>query len=246
MVEQKPAQALAAFETLDPDTLPPSFLYAPFRLQQTLRADVPGAYLVALRQAVSAGRVSPLIQGRVQARDGDLSGALASYLRTDPGTWAGYDLESLQRIATHQGLRAELRNLIAAALASARVAPRLESALRHIVRGESAMLEPDTFKSELRRAIEEQTPAGKLAVESAKKLLNDRKQFLRKDYAALLDAHRRATPMDLSTETVLFLFLSSVELKRRMEMDRWGQELKRRHSEREVREWVSEMTESIQ
>jgi hypothetical protein len=46
--------------------------------------------------------------------------------------------------------------------------------------------------------------------------------------------------MTLPTETVLLLFLSAVELKERVEMDRWGQELKRRHREVEVRDWVNE------
>jgi hypothetical protein len=37
-----------------------------------------------------------------------------------------------------------------------------------------------------------------------------------------------------------------VELKEQVEMDRWGQELKRRHGETEVRDWVNEMTGTAQ
>ena len=101
-------------------------------------------------------------------------------------------------------------------------------------------LEQEELKRRLRREIEANTPAGRVAIESAKRLLNDRNLFLGKEYRSLVENHIDDDPMTLPTETVLLLFLSAVELKEQVEMDRWGQELKRRHRGTEVRDWVNE------
>jgi len=242
IARQKPEQALAAFDSLDRNAMPPAFLYAPYRLQQTLRPDGPNPYLSALREAVAAGKVPPLIRARMQALDGDLRESLRSYLRTDPASWANYDLESLQRIGTHQGLASDLRRLITGALASGRVRESLVEPLREAARGGSTPPDLEGFKNQLRRAVEAGTPAGQIAIESAKRLINDRNLFVGRKYAELMAAHRESEPIGLSTETVLLLFLSAVELKEQIEIDRWGQELKRRHGEAEVRDWVNAMT----
>jgi hypothetical protein len=213
-------------------------------LQQTLHPKDPNPYLAALRKSVSENKLPPLVEARVQALDGNLREALRSYLRTDPASWARYDLESLQRIGTHQGLAPDLRRLIAGALASGRVEPALLEPLQTLARRGAVPPDANELKAQLRREIETETPAGQIAVESAKKLIEDRNLFVGREYAELIEAHREAEPIELSTETVLLLFLSSVELKEQVEMDRWGQELKRRHGDAEVRDWVNETTRS--
>ena len=240
ILQEKPETALSAFEHLDPEIIPASLLYAPHRLHRTLHPGRVDPYLVALRRAVADGNVPRLIGARVQSLDGELNAALDSYLQTDPGTWVAYDLDSLRRISAHQGLAADLRRLIAGALASGRVRPTLVAPLQELAR--QGRLQPDQqeFKEQLRREIEADTPAGRIAVESAKRLLNDRNLFLAQEHGRLVETHSDDDPMALPTETVLLLFLSSVELKEQVEMDRWGQELKRRHREIEVRDWVNE------
>ena len=69
-------------------------------------------------------------------------------------------------------------------------------------------------------------------------------ETIARKYAELIESHRDTEPIKLPTETALLLFLSAVELKEQIEMDRWGQELKRRHGDAEVRDWVNEMTRS--
>jgi len=246
ILQKRPDDALATFGTLDLHLLPPAFLYAPHRLQQTQRPGDLDPYLTVLRNAIAEGRVPPLIQARVLALDGKLGESLAAYLRTDPGEWVQYDLESLQRIGMHEGLAADLRRMLGGALASGRVSPDLAERLRAIVRDDVPTPELEEFKSQLKRNVEAGTPEGTIAIASAKKLITDRKAFLNRDYSALIDSHRKSKPMILATETVLLLFLSSVEIKDRIEMDRWGQELKRRYREGEVRDWVNEMTSSAQ
>jgi len=242
ILQQQPEQALSAFARLDEQSIPPDFLYAPYRLQASLHPGNPNPYLTPLRKSVAEGQVSALIQARVQALDGDLGEALRSYLRTDPASWTRYDLDSLQRIGTHQGLAPDLRRLVTGALASGRIQLALVAPLREVARSDSTPPNADEFKNRLRSEIEAGTPAGQIAVESAKRLINDRNLFLGRKYAELIAAHQSSEPVDLSTETVLLLFLSAVELKRQIEMDRWGQELKRRHPDVEVRDWVNEMT----
>jgi hypothetical protein len=241
MFQQRPEQALAAFAALDPKIIPPRFLYAPHRLQRALKPGDPDPYLPALRKAVAEDKVPALIQARVQAGDGNLSEALTNYLRTDPGNWASYDLETLRRIANHQGLAADLAKLIAGALASGRIKPKLAPALQSITRQASALPDVEAFKRELRRAVKEKTPEGIAAIESAEKLLRDRRMFLGRDYSGFIAKHRETEPIALATETVLLLFLAAVDLKEQVEMDRWGQELKRRYVQPEVRDWVNEM-----
>jgi hypothetical protein len=166
-------------------------------------------------------------------------------MRSDPGGWARYDLQALRQLAEHQGLAPDLRELLRGALASGRIKPALVAPLREIARTEEEM-ELAAFKRHLREEIEAQTPAGKIAVESAKQLIEDRQRFIAREYAGLLDSHRASEPPKLPTESVLLLFLASVALDNAIEMDRWGQELKRRHGDAEVDDWVARMRASEQ
>jgi hypothetical protein len=244
LLRERPAEALSAFGTLDPATMPPSLLYAPHRLHQELAPTAPDPYLAALRPAVAEGRVRVLIQARVHALDGDLSAALASYMRSDPGGWARYDLQAFRQIAAHQGLVSDLRELLGGALASGRLKESLSAPLREIARADPQGPELAAFKRQLREEIETKTPAGRIAIESARQLLEDRRRFVAREYAELVDAHRTSEPPSLPTETVLLLFLASVALDDTVEMDRWGQELKRRHGDAEVSDWVASMKDS--
>jgi hypothetical protein len=242
----RPEDALAVFDTLDPAAIPPDLLYAPHRLQQALAPAAPDPYLAALRPAVADGTVPALIRARVQALDGDLSASLASYMRSDPGGWARYDLQAFRQIAEHQGLAPDLRELVRGALASGRVKEAVIPPLREIARSDKEEMELSAFKRQLRKEIEAQTPAGKIAIESAKQLLEDRQRFVRREYASLLDSHRASEPPELPTESVLLLFLASVAQDNAIETDRWGQELKRRHEDAEVDDWVARMKASAQ
>jgi hypothetical protein len=246
ILQREPDRASAAFASLDLQAIPPPLLYAPHRLQRSLHPDSPDPYLDPLRTAVAEGKVPALIQARVQAEEGDLGTALSNYLRTDPGSWTNYDLESLQRIGMHEGLSADLRRAVAGALGSGRVQPTLVAPLQEVARNAATAPGAEEFKRQLRREIEAKTPAGQVAIESVKRLIKDRNMFVGRKYAEFIDAHREAEPIKLATETVLLLFLSAVELKEQIEMDRWGQELKRRHGDAEVRDWVNEMTGSAQ
>ena len=86
--------------------------------------------------------------------------------------------------------------------------------------------------------------AAKIAASSLAQVLETRKRFLQRDYKKILQQYQNANPMALPTETVLLLFLSAVEIRNSLEVDRWGQEIKRRHPTQEVIDWVIELKTS--
>jgi len=244
MITNKPIQALRSFNRLVVADMPAPYLYPPYRLQRRMRPEAPNRYLGALTQAIDAGEVSPLIAARVQSQDGDPSSALSSYLQTDPAQWATYDVDCIKKIGLHSGLSSEMRRMIVGAFKSGRVSAKVEGPLRQVLALESDPAEIRAFKRKLKEELIQDSGKGKMAVSSMKQLLETRKLFVQRDYQTIIDQHRDASPMALPNESVILLFLSGVRLENRLEMDRWGQELKRRYPIQEVTEWVSGLTTS--
>ena len=245
IAQQKPELALAAFNSLSLQSIPVKYLYAPHRLQQVLRPGEQDNYLSALRVAAANNALPTLIKARVQARDGDLTGAFSSYLQTDPTRWASYDLELFGRIGSNQGLSVDLARMITGAIASGRVKTGLLPQLKKIANQPVSNSEIASFEERIKSAIKHNTPEGRIAVESAQSLLRDRKIFMGKQYQKLIELYLAVEPIKLATETVLLLFLSAVDQSNLQQAETWGQELKRRHAEAEVRVWVNKMMTSL-
>jgi hypothetical protein len=244
MITNKPMQALRTFNRLVVADMPAPYLYPPYRLQRRMRPEAPSRYLGALIRAIDADQVSPLIAARVQAQDGDPSSALSSYLQTDPAQWVTYDVDCIKKIGLNSGLSSEMRRMIFGALKSGRVSAKIERLLRQALTLETAAKEVRAFKRKLKEELIQDSRKGKMAVSSMKQLLEIRKLFVQRDYQMIIDRHQDASPMALPNESVLLLFLAGVRLEDRLEMDRWGQEIKRRFPNQEVTEWVSELTTS--
>jgi len=242
MISSKPLRALKAFDRLALKDMPAPFLYPPYRLQRRMRPAAPNRYLGALNQAIDAGSVSPLISARVQAQEGDPYAALSNYLQTDPAQWVTYDSKCIKKIGQHSGLSSEMRRMIFGALKSGRVSAKVEGPLRRVLALENDPAEVRAFKRNLKEELIQNSSTGKMAVASIKQLLETRKLFVQRDYQTIIDQYRDASPMALPNESVILLFLSGVRLENRLEMDRWGQELKRRYPNQEVTDWVSELT----
>ena len=244
MITNKPLRALKTFDRLDVKDMPAPFLYPPYRLQRQMRPEAPNRYLGALIQAIDAGEVSPLIAARIQAQDRDPSSALSNYLKTDPAQWVTYDVECIKKIGLHSGLSSEMRRMIFGALKSGRVSAKVEGPLRQVMALENDPAEVRAFKRKLKEELIQGSSTGKVAVSSIKQLLETRKLFFQRDYQTIVDRYQDANPMALPDESVLLLFLSGARLEDRLEMDRWGQEIKRRYPNQEVIDWVSELTTS--
>ncbi|MBW2478764.1 MAG: hypothetical protein JRF38_02145 [Deltaproteobacteria bacterium] len=244
MITNKPLQALKTFDRLDVKDMPAPFLYPPYRLQRQMRPEAPNRYLGALNRAIDAGNVSPLMTARVLAQEGDPYSALSNYLQTDPAQWVTYDVECIKEIGLHSGLSSEIRRMIVGALKSGRVSAKVEGPLGQVLAQENDPAEVRAFKRKLKEELIQGSSTGKVAVSSIKQLLETRKLFFQRDYPAIVDRYQDANPMALPDESVLLLFLSGVRLEDRLEMDRWGQEIKRRYPNQEVIDWVSELTTS--
>jgi len=224
--------------------MPAPFLYPPYRLQRRMRPAAPNRYLGALNQAIDAGSVSPLISARVQAQEGDPYAALSNYLQTDPAQWVAYDVKCIKKIGQHSGLSSEMRRMVFGALKSGRVSAKVEGPLGQVLALENDPAEARAFKRNLKEELIQDSSTGKMAVASLKQLLATRKLFVQRDYQTIIDQHQDANPLALPNESVLLLFLSGVRVEDRLEMDRWGQEIKRRYPNQEVIDWVSELTTS--
>jgi hypothetical protein len=244
MIDNKPAQSLYEFDRLTTDEIPAAFLYPPYRLQRQMRPLEPNRYLAPLRKAIAAGEVSSLIKARVQAQEGDPYSAISSYMQTDPAQWVQYDIACLKKIGMQSGLYSEVRRMIAGALNSKRVSSKIEAELRQLAVLEPSESELRLLKRKLKEELIQDSGASKIAASSLAQVLETRKLFLQRDYQTILQQYQNANPIALPTETVLLLFLSAVEVRNSLEVDRWGQEIKRRHPTQEVIDWVTELKTS--
>ena len=136
--------------------------------------------------------------------------------------------------------------MISGALKSRRLTGKVQEPLRQIVAAKIDSEELTTFKNALKKELLQGSNSGTVAVSSIRQMLENRSTFLQRDYSELLSRHQETEPLTLPNESVLILFLSSVQLKNYLEMDRWGQEIKRRYPNKEVADWVSELTASVE
>jgi hypothetical protein len=178
----------------------------------------------------------------VQAQEGNLYSAFTSYLQTDPAQWKRYDIECLKKISYQEGLKTEVRRMIAGALKSQRLPISLKKELIQVAISGSDQADVREFKSQLKEELIQDSPTSKIAVSSIARMLDARKLFLQRDYKSLLEQYQKSDPMGMTTEATLMLFLSAVELNNRLEIDRWGQEIKRRYPNQEVVNWVNKLT----
>lgn len=243
--QRQPKEAMNAFDQIEINAIPADFLYAPHRLHQATKGNINDKYLLLLEKAVKDNKTSALIKARVLAANGNLENAFSSYLKSDPASWASYDLKLFGSIGSNQGLSVDLTRMITGAIASGRVKTGLLTQLKQIANQPVSNSEIAGFEERIKNAIRKNTPEGRIAIESAKTLLRDRKIFISRQYQKLIKLYLTSEPIKLATETVLLLFLSSVDQSNLQQAETWGQELKRRHAEAEVKVWVNKMMASL-
>ena len=240
MLHGRSDRALELFDSIPLNQIPDRYLYPPYRLERAVRVDKSSRYVIPLRDASARSSISPLVRARFLSMEGDPQAALDAYLRTDPAGWVRFDVSCLRKISQHAGLQQELRMLVAGALRSGRVTTHLTEELRVIFTSDNGLERVAAFKKRLRRALEANGAASEMALASAQAMLGARKAFLEKRYDELIMKHRGSNPTAVTTETALLVFLSATALKNVYEIERWGQELKRRYPDREVERWLSQ------
>ena len=239
MLHEQPDKALELFDTIPLEQIPDRYLYPPYRLERSLRPKESSRYVKPLKDASASSTISPLVQARFLSMEGDPQGALDAYLRTDPARWVNFDSTCLRKINQHAGLRQEFRMMISGALRSGRVKVALAERLRAMFTSDDGAERVAAFKKQLKRVLDTKDAASELAFASAEAMLSARKTFLERKYDELLSRHHSSNPTAVTTETALLVFLSATALENASEIERWGQELKRRYPAREVEKWVS-------
>ena len=241
LVSSKPQDALRAFDAIPIESIPPAYLYPPYRLHNQYRPNETNRYTAPLLASMDTGALDPLIRARVYAREGDFQNSLTSYLQTDPALWKNHDVECFALLFGHEGYRSEVVRLLVAAFKSKRVPAGLIQKLIDISKPNTNDVDIQSFLTLLNRELALESAAGKTALESIQEILENRSLFIQKNYLQLLEKYTDSNPVLLTDETALLLFLSSLRNSNLMEVARWSQELKRRFPERSVKEWIDNL-----
>lgn len=233
--------ALETFLLIPPTQIPPTHLYAPYRLHNGLRPSQPNPFLAEVNRAVAENGVPPLIQARVLAGQGRLPDALKAYLKTDPAEWTDLDLRALRGLRMHAGLANNTATMLLAALKGGRVPSALRPQLIEVLKAPLESSTMDDLKGQLLEQINRDPDIRRAALAGAEQQLKVRQEFVGRNYRGMLDGNRIENAMSLPDETVLMLVLSAARLQDSSAFDAWTQELTRRYPTPEVKQWIKEL-----
>jgi len=241
MVRGDGSAALATFDQMRAEEVPADLAYAPYRLESVLRPDARSMYAQVLLDGIQRGELSGLAAARVLSQEGRLSESIRAYAETNPSAWTSHDLECLRGIAQDGALKADLDRVLWRALSLPDLDPSVEPGLVSLVRGGTF----EALEGRFRRRLEESPEVQTAALASLDRMHEARSLFIERRYETLLDRYGDLVPTRATTEISTVLFLAALKLERRQEVYRWGQELKRRHPDRELAKWVADLTRNV-
>jgi len=233
--------ALEAFDDIPADRIPVDLAYAPYRLHSALRPDVRSPHATRLLEAALGNELPDLLEARVLAQEGHVPESLTAYRATDPALWTRHDMSCLEMVAHHGALKPDLDSMIWRAMARRGAKDPLEEDLRALVKGKGTDRMERRFRSQLAGDPE----ARQIAVKSLQRMQEARRLFMEQRYWDLLQTFGDALPTRVTTEMSTILFLAALEQGEAHYAYRWGQELKRRHPDRELSRWVANLTANV-
>jgi hypothetical protein len=177
----------------------------------------------------------------VLAQEGHLPESLAAYRATDPARWTGHDVNCLEMVAHHGALKPDLDSMIWRAIARRSADDPLEEDLRALVKKRDT----DGMEQRLRSRLASDPEAREIAVRSLRRMREARRMFMERRYEDLLGGFADMQPTGVTTEMSTILFLAALEQGEAHYAYRWGQELKRRHPDRELARWVASLTANV-
>lgn len=216
-------------------SIPPDFLYAPWRLAEAgpaTRGD--NRYLAPLAAAVVENRTSPLVRARFQAGHGQWREALEAYLLSDPADWTPSDGRIFSGMKLQAPCRHDVEVLMAGALKGGRVPQSLRVELAQLIK--TAPL-PDT--EALSERLRTDPVLAKAATEGAARALDLRQSFASNRFAEVLERVARIDPLQATDEAVMLAFLAAVRLKDPSMTERWADEFLRRNPNPKTRQWIA-------
>ena len=239
LAEQRPEEALAAFDAIPVDRIPALHLYAPYRLHGALRPGRPNRYWAPLVAARREGRLPPPIAARVAVAEGDLKAAVAGYISSDPAQWARYDLDAFRLLLLHAGLAPDTRTMLAAAVRGGRVPARIRPDIEKLL-SSGGLETPEVLRDRLRKLLAENPAAREVAIAAATEQLRVRRLFLARHYNTLVGEHRASDPASLPDASLMILVLSASRTGAADLGDLWAQELRRRYPGPEFARWIAD------
>jgi hypothetical protein len=232
--------AHALFSGLAAAEIPDAYLYAPYRLQSTLRPTEKNPFREPIVKALAAGSLEPLIAARTSMMEGQFAQAMEYYLLTDPGQWRTLDADGLIALRHHAGLSGEAGGIARAAIRGGRLAPDTRKRLESVfVDGNTENKE--AVKERFRRSIADNKSLEKAVARGAATQLRDQRDFLEKRYDSLLDRYQGGGVATLPDKTVLMLVLAAAETGRDDAFRQWARETKRRTPGPEVSIWLKSL-----
>jgi hypothetical protein len=232
-----PDQAHAEWSKLDPETMPPDFLYAPWRLATTQVGE--NRFAAPLAAAVKEERTGALVSSRWHAAGANWAAALETYLKTDPANWSPYEVKQFRMMKLNSPTARETDQLMAGALRGGRVPQSLRGDLARLIKET-----PKLDKAALAEALKSNPEFAAAATEAASRQLALRQAFASNRFTEVVEKIRDADPSIASDETVLLAFLSASKVGDRPLTDRWAQELHRRKPTAETAKWIAEIRQT--
>ena len=243
LTRENPSGALEFFESIPVATIPPSHLYAPYRLVRTLRPDTPNPYREPLVANATNHLVNPLVEARVSAMEGFFTGALAAYLRSDPGDWTDLDTALLSLMRNHAGMTRDVESTVGAALRGGRIpavtATNLDQRFSVSTATDTGMVR------RLQDGLSRNPDLQDIVRKAATRQLRDQQDFLAGKYGELLGRYRAADPQQQSDKMTIMLTLCAARVKDRAEFDRWSTEIRRRVPDPSVTLWLTTLKQDI-
>ena len=229
---------------INPLDIPSLYLYFPYRLYQEMYPRLSNPYFKHIKIAVAKNVFTELISARILAQTGNLYDSLKYYLRTDPAKWSDIDANSFRLMMTHNGLKNDAQKLIYSAWKSGRLDNVLSIKLKKIAMNKDISAE-NVLISRMKHELSSETKIGQLMIATYKDMQETRNYFMNRNYNYLINKNAESDPYQLGDEKIMLLFLSALKLRDINQSLKWGQEIKRRNDDKEINDWVMNLTKIL-
>jgi hypothetical protein len=237
---RRETDALLTFAAIDLDKIPATYLYLPFRITENV-AQQANRYQAPVYQAALEQRLEAIQNARILTRLGLLNQAFTHYLKTDPATWARYDVNSLRLLSMHDGLRHETGEMLVAAIMAGRLKDNVKTEIIALLAERGDVSEAQ--KAQLRLALQTDSKARGVVVSAVREIFELRALFMDKAFSEITMRFESKPTQMVTDEANILIFIAAAATKNELQISRWGQELKRRFPDEETEAWLRSMKE---
>ena len=243
LASSRPAEALAHWSGLEWPTIPPDYLYTPWRLHRELHPGETVPFEEHLAVAVAERQVLPIVQARYHCQHTDYRASLEAYFQTDPAQWTTSDIQNFYRFQRFAPLARDSKLLLAGALRGDRVSAKIRGVVAEIERTGNGEADDD-LKGRLLSALRANPELRQVAVDAAKYQLDLRKAFGEGRFSDVVKEGETLELESVTDETILLVYLSALVERNEEISEPWGQELRRRFPGEESEQWMARLKES--